>query len=66
MVSHHSIDVGGVLEMEANCADRDEENFVVHFVPVSWRAVCVRWDDELHASYTIIWDAVSKTDETCY
>lgn len=41
--------------MEADCSLGDEEGFVVHFVPVGRRSLCVWRDDEFHAAEAHVW-----------
>ena len=46
------VEAGG---MEAHSSFGDEEGLIVHFVPMRWRAGCVRRDDELGGAETIVY-----------
>jgi hypothetical protein len=63
IVAYMCIVVRAVWGVEAYHAFRDEEGLIVHFVPVGWRANCVRWERELCGPDAVVWHSSAPTQQ---
>ena len=54
VVSELRVDVLAIFDVEADCALRDEESLVVHFVPVRWGTARVRGEGELCGAEAVV------------